>query len=127
MISFRITPRHLFPLTFFIPHPPRPTTLRRSIMHPTLPRTFTRLPTLHSPSLPFQSISLYPTQILEAHQDVRESVLDALPASPELSPEDMAHIFSELGTLAAGDERRNVILKLLGAEEVFGPDGKALP
>ncbi|ODN78904.1 hypothetical protein L202_04432 [Cryptococcus amylolentus CBS 6039] len=127
MISFRTTPRDLFPLTFFISHPPRPTTLRRSIMHPTLSRTFTRLPTLHAPSLPFQYISLDPTQSLEAHQNVRESVVDALPASPELSPEEMAHIFTGLGTLAAGDERRNVLLKLLGAEEVFGPDGKALP
>ncbi|WVQ74824.1 hypothetical protein IAR50_004431 [Cryptococcus sp. DSM 104548] len=105
-----------------------PTASRLSKMHHThtMSRTFARLPTLHISSIPFHTMPP-PPPACQIYTDMNDSAPDTVSANPELSPEEMAHVFSELGALALGDERRKVLLKLLGAEEVFGPDGQVLP
>lgn len=41
----------------------------------------------------------------------------SLPASPALEPEEMAHIITELQSPAVNEERRRVLLKLVGIED----------
>lgn len=86
-------------------------------MHPDLSRSFMRLP----------QITLSSTHLLHANESsflpntppvsTQAQIPLSLPASPALESEEMAHIITELQSPAVNEERRRVLLKLVGIED----------
>lgn len=81
-------------------------------MHPDFSRTFMRLP-----GIAFSPTCLLGTNISSPSPPYSAPVPVSLSASPVLEPEEMAHIITELQSSTVSEERRRVLLKLVGIED----------
>lgn len=87
-------------------------------MHPDFSRTFMRLPGIaFSPTCLLGTNISSPSPPYSAPASAQAQVPVSLSASPVLEPEEMAHIITELQSSTVSEERRRVLLKLVGIED----------